>query len=123
MKKLITPAALTPMIAGVAIGALLFAFGYSQDAPGMCLIGLSIAFVLVMWGIYRAGLIKKGFLSPIFLFCFGAGGIVLSIMLLLDGELEDSPGLALVGVAIGIVLIVLGAVRLRKARAVESRQR
>lgn len=81
----------------------------------MCLIGLSAAFVLVMWGIHNAGVIKKGLLAPIFLFCFGAGAILLSIVLLLDGEFEQLPGLAFIGVALGVALIVLGMVSLRKA--------
>ena len=113
MKKLIKPRVLLPILIGAAVGVLLFIFGYSQDAPGMCLIGLSVAFLLIMWGVYNADMIKKGFLAPIFLFCFGAGGIFLSIVLLLDGEFEESPGLALIGVALGVVLIIIGFVRLR----------
>lgn len=116
MKKLIRPATLLPALIGIAVGALLFIFGYSEDAPGMCLIGLSVAFVLTVLGVYNAGVIKKGFLAPIFLFCFGVGGIFLSIVLLLDGEFEDLPGLALIGVAFGVMLIIIGAVRVRKVR-------
>ena len=117
MRKLIKPASLLPILIGIAVGTVLFIFGYSEDAPGMCLIGLSIAFVLVMWGVYNAGMIKKGLLAPILLFCFGAGGIVLSIVLLLDGEFENSPWLAIVGVALGIALIVIGTIRLGKANS------
>lgn len=122
MKKLLAPAAWVPMLAGIAIGALLFAFGYTEDAPGMCLLGLSIAFVLALWGLYRAGLVKRGLLSPILLSCFGAGGVLLSIVLLLDGEFEDSPGLALLGMAVGAALIALGAVRVKKTGAAGGKQ-
>ena len=114
MDKLTKLATLLPILIGIAVGTVLFIFGYSEDAPGMCLVGLSVAFVLIMWGVYNAGMIKKGFLAPILLFCFGAGGIILSIVLLLDGEFENSPWLALVGVALGIALISTGAMRLRQ---------
>lgn len=62
-------------------------------------------------------MIKKGLLAPIILFCFGAGGIFLSVVLLLDGEFEELPGMAIIGVVLGVVLIVIGAIRLRKAKA------
>lgn len=113
MKKLLKPATLFPAVIGVAAGAVLFAIGYSEDAPGLCLLGFSLAFVLVMWGLSNAGVIKKGFLAPILLFCFGAGGIVLSIVLLLDGEFGKSPWLAIVGVVLGIILIALGSISMR----------
>lgn len=120
MKKFLKPRTLLPILVGTAAGAVLFVFGYSQDAPGLCLIGLSVAFVLIMWGIYNAGIIKKGSLAPILLFCFGAGGIILSIVLLLDGEFEALPGLAFVGVALGIALVVIGAIRLKITRKGQS---
>lgn len=116
MRKLIKPSALLLIVTGVAVGALLLVFGYAADAPGMCLIGLSLAFLLIMRGVYNAGIIKKGFLAPILLFCFGAGAVALSIALLVNGEFEDSPWLALVGVALGALLIVLGGIQLRKTR-------
>lgn len=117
MKKLLKPATILPILIGLVIGAVLFWIGSSEDAPGMCVIGLSVAFVLCMWGMYNTGIIKKEFLAPIYLFCFGAGGILLSIVLLLDGEFGESPWVAAVGVILGSVLVLLGAWRLRKARA------
>lgn len=116
MKKFVKPATLLPILIGVAVGALLFILGDADDAPGLSLIGLVVAFLLIMWGIYNAGAIKKGLLAPILLFCFGAGGILLSVALLLDGEFEESPGMALIGIALGVVLIVIGTIRLRKAK-------
>lgn len=117
MKKFVKPATLLPILIGIAVGALLFTLGYADDAPGLCLIGLVVAFLLIMFGVYNTGVIKKGLLAPFILFCFGAGGIILSIALLLDGEFEDKPWIAAIGVAIGVVLIVIGTIRLRKAKA------
>lgn len=117
MKKLLRPAALLPAVTGIAAGAVLFAVGYAEDAPGLCLIGLSAAFVLILWGLRNAGVIRRGFLAPILLLSFGAGAILLTTVLLLDGEFGTSPGLSLIGFALGTALIALGAHRLRKVRA------
>lgn len=119
MKKIVKPAILLPIIIGVIIGILLFILGNMEDAPGLSLIGFVAAFLLIIWGIYNTGVIKKGFLVPILLFCFGASGILLSVVLLFDGEFEESPGLALIGVALGIILIVIGAIRVRKVKALK----
>ncbi len=119
MNKFLKPAVLLPILIGAAVGIWLFVLGAVADAPGLSLIGLTAAFLLIMWGIRNAGMIKKGFFLPILLFCFGAGGIVLSVVLLLDGEFEDSPGLALIGIALGIALIIAGAIRLRKVKTRE----
>lgn len=51
MKKFIKPVTLFPILIGAAVGALLFMLGYSEDAPGVCLIGLSATFLLIMRGI------------------------------------------------------------------------
>lgn len=117
MKKNVKPAALFPILLGAAVGIILFMLGDADDSPGLSLIGLTAGFLLIMWGINNTGMIKKGFLTPILLFCFGAGGILLSAAMLLHGEFEESPGLALIGVALGVVLIVLGILKLRTAKA------
>lgn len=67
MKKFIKPMALLPILIGVVVGALLFMLGDADDAPGLSFIGLAAAFLLIMWGVYNTGVIKKGFLSLILL--------------------------------------------------------
>lgn len=116
MKRFIQPTTLLPIVIGVAVGVVLFMLGDADDAPGLSLIGFIAAFLLIMWGIYNTGVMKKGFLAPTLLLCFGAGGAILSLVLLLDGEFEESPGMALIGVALGVVLIVMGIIRWRKAK-------
>ena len=115
-KKFTKPGTLLPVLIGVAVGIVLFMLGDASDAPGLSVIGLAAAFLLMMWGVYNSGVLRKSFLLPILLMCFGAGGILLSVALLLDGEFEKSPGLALIGAAIGFALLAVGALRLRKAR-------
>lgn len=116
MRKWMNTPTLLPILGGIAIGTVLFLLGDANDAPGLSLIGLAVAFMLIMWGMYHGGVIKQGFLVPILGLCFGGGGILVSLVLLLDGEFEESPGMALIGVALGMVFIVIGALKLCKAR-------
>jgi len=121
IKRFAKPSVLLPAVIGLIIGAVLFWLDDMDDAPGLSLIGLATAFCLIMWGIYNAGVIKKGFLVPVLLLCFGAVGILVSIILLFDGEFEDNPGMALISVALGLVLICIGAVLARKHRGKKHR--
>lgn len=116
MNKFAKPMTLLPILIGAAVGAILFMLGDADDAPGLILVGLAVGFLLIMCGVYNTGAIKKGFLAPILMLCFGVGGILFSVILLLDGEFEESPGIALIGVALGAILIAIGMIRLRKAQ-------
>jgi len=116
MKKFTKLSTLLPILTGITAGLLLFIFGNAEDAPGLSAIGLAVAFLMIMWGVYNTGMIKKGFLSPILLLCFGACGILLSIVLLLDGEFNDSPWMELIRIALGVILIILGRMHLRKTK-------
>jgi len=107
MKNISKPSILLPILAGILTGTLLFILGAMDDAPGLSLIGLIAAFLLIMQCIYNASIITKGFLSPILTLCFGLGGVLFSVMLLFDGEFGDAPYMALIGVAIGLILIAL----------------
>lgn len=114
MKHVLTVSALLPMLSGVAISAFLFILGDTSDAPGVALVGFTLGLLLLIWGIHNTGMVRKGVLLPCLLFCFGTGGIVLSIVLLADGELGKSPSLALIGMGLGLVLFLVGAVLLRR---------
>ena len=113
-RNFIKPAVIVPIMLGIAVAALLLTLGHADDAPGLGGIGLIAGFLLIMRGVHNAGVVRKGFLLPFILLCFGAGGILLSIALLLDGELEELPWFAPVGITVGVVIIVIGAVKLRK---------
>lgn len=119
MKRFVKPSALLPILIGVAVGFLLSILGDADDAPGLSLIGLIAGFLLIMWGIHNTGVIKKGYPMPILLLCFGVGGILFSVVLLLDGEFGKAPGIVLVGVALGLILLVIGMIRLRKVKVGE----
>lgn len=116
MKQFLKHSTLLLILIGMAAGAAMCWVGIAEDAPGMCVLGLATAFVLILLGIRNAGMVKKQHFLPIILFCFGLGAVVLSIVLLLDGEFGESPGFALIGVALGIAMICTAIALLRKRK-------
>lgn len=123
MKKSLKPTVWLMMLAGMLIGGVLFAFGAYDDAPGVCAIGLSVGFILVMLGINKTGVIKRGLLAPILLFFFGVFVALLTTSILLDGEFESRPWLSLIGYALAVILLLIGVLRIRIFRNIKrSRQ-
>jgi len=76
---------------------VLFTLGDYDDAPGLSAIGLTVGFVLIMIGVNKTGIIKKGWLLPIILFCLGAFITLLTTSILIEGEFEDKPWMSLIG--------------------------
>lgn len=107
------PKAILPIILGIIIGGLLFALGEYDDAPGMCAIGLSIGFILIMIGINKTGIIKKGLLVPILLLFFAAFIALITTSILLDGEFGDNPWYSAFGFVVAIMLLLMGLLRIR----------
>jgi hypothetical protein len=112
MNHLVKPMIILPIILGLVIGGLLFAFGEQEDAPGLCAIGIAAGFILIMIGINRTGLIKKGLLFPILLFFFAAFIASLTLSILLDGELGDKPWHSAFGFVAAFILLLLGLLRI-----------
>lgn len=96
------------IVAGLILGAGLFAIGASQDAPGMCVIGLGLALIFVLKGLVLANRISVYWSNRLLFTAFGAGGVFLTAVLLADGEFDSRPQLSLIGFVIGIVLLYLG---------------
>jgi LPXTG-motif cell wall-anchored protein len=107
---------LLPIIIGILLGSMFFWLGSSEDAPGACAFGLALAFGLAMLGIRNAGVIKKGFLAPILLFCYAIASIFLDFVLLIDHEFEKNPGIVFIGLALGVIMIVVGVIMLRRRK-------
>lgn len=102
-----------PVILGIVIGGLLFALGEYDDAPGLCAIGLSVGFVLIMLGINNTGVIKKGLLSPILLLFLATFVTVLTTVTLLDGEFGDKQWHSAFGFVAAFMLLLWGSLRVR----------
>lgn len=77
MKTFLKARVLFPVLFGWALGGLLFVLGAADDAPGLSFIGLSVAFLLTMRGVYHAGVLPQGYCLPIILLVFGAVGVVM----------------------------------------------
>jgi len=113
MSKFLKPRVILPIVLGIIIGGLLFAIGEYDDAPGMCAIGMSIGFVLIMLGVNKTGIIKRGLLSPILLLFFAAFVTLSTTAILLDGEFGDKQWYSAIGYVIASVLLIIGSFRIR----------
>jgi uncharacterized membrane protein len=108
------PMIILPIILGLVIGGLLFAFGEQEDAPGLCAIGIAAGFILIMIGINRTGMIKKGLLLPILLFFFAVFIASITTSIMLDGELGDKPWYSVFVYVAAFILLLLGLLRLQR---------
>lgn len=102
-----------PILSGITVGGLLFALGESDDAPGLCAIGLSIGYILVMFGINKTGVIRKGLFAPVLLLSFAAFFAIITTSILLDGEFGDRPGYSAIGYLMACVLGLAGILKIR----------
>ncbi len=116
MNKFLKLKVILPIILGIIIGGLLFAFGEYDDAPGMCAIGLSVGFILIMLGANKTGIIRKGLLAPVLLLSFAAFIALITTSILLDGEFGDKPWYSAFGFAAAIMLLLIGILRMRLFR-------
>jgi len=72
MRNYLKLSVVLPVVIGIITGAALPLLGAADDAPGLSLIGIVAAFLLMMWGVYNTGLVKRSLLVSIALICFGA---------------------------------------------------
>ena len=72
-KSWMKPSVVLSVFGGIFLDVVLFILGEADDAPGLCLIGLVVAFLLILLGIYRAGAVKKSTLAYFLPLCFGSG--------------------------------------------------
>ncbi|MGI6712878.1 MAG: hypothetical protein ACOX4L_09250 [Bacillota bacterium] len=113
MNKFFKPKVILPIILGIIISGLLFAVGEYDDAPGLCAIGLSVGFILIMFGVNKTGINKKGLLAPILLLFFAVFIALITTSLLFDGEFGNKPWYSAFGFVVAIVLLLMGLLRIR----------
>ena len=116
MNNFFKPKVVLRIILGIIIGGLLFTIGDYGDAPGMSAIGLSIGFVLIMLGINKTGIIKKGLLTPILLLSFAAFIALITTSILLEGEFGDKPLYSAFGFVVAIALLLMGLLKILEFR-------
>jgi heme/copper-type cytochrome/quinol oxidase subunit 4 len=114
IKDLAKPHIYLPILFGVSIGAVLYALGENDDAPGLALIGFVLAIVLIFVGVYNAvSSLKKNLVVALACFCLSLSGIITTVVLYLDGEFNDTPGYMIFAGIIIIGLILVGIKSLR----------
>jgi hypothetical protein len=121
--KFMRPKVWLPTVIGLLVAGVLFLIGESDDdAPGLVLIGLIAAIILVFWGLYNAANgVKKGLIPAIGSFCLVAFGVLWTIILAIEGEFSDSPGMLIFAALIWVGLTVVGC-RLLKSRKTNGKK-
>lgn len=117
LKRICQTKVLLFILMGAIIGAVLFLLGDSKDAPGLSFIGISIAFMLVMRGVYYTRIVPQGYHMPCVFSVFGVVALVFPFILFLDGEitlLSVSAGISFLCV---ILLLAISLLRARKVKA------
>lgn len=107
------------ILLGILLGSILFRLGDLDDAPGLSFLGLIIAFMLIMRGIYHGQIIRRGYHMPIIFFVFGLCGLLLPIVLILDGEIEVISTSSILGNTLGIVCLGVSWIKVKKAKKQE----
>jgi hypothetical protein len=105
-----------PTAIGVIAGGLMFALGMAADAPGMSLIGLIVAFLLFVLSARNSGIVPKGYLLYVVFMCFGLGAVLLSVGWFVDSEFDNTPQFPISALCLGVVLLCVGLLGLRKVR-------
>lgn len=115
MKKMLKLTVIGPLLIGILISSVFFYLANLDDAPGLAALGLMIGFLVGMVGISNAKIIKQGWLVPFIFVMLGAFVLLMTIVLLIDGEFNHEPRLSLIG--FGTATILLGsAVIIRRRR-------
>lgn len=83
------------------------------DAPGIIIVGISIGFVLVLYGLYKGGKVKGEYIFPYGYIFFGVVACVFTIVLYLDGEFNGDTNRFLLLLAVGVIGIVFGVIQYR----------
>jgi hypothetical protein len=120
-KQYVKPNIILPILSGIIIGSILFFFNELDNVPGLSPIGIVVSFCLVFFGVHNMSKInpkiKAKVIVPLF---FGAAGIIAAIItvliLFLNGEFTDSPGVLLIGMALCMGLVFIGLFNIEKIR-------
>lgn len=114
IKKILNIKTILFCLSGIIIGFILFTLGDADDAPGLSAIGIGIAFLMIMRGIYHMGIIKRGHHIPIVVAVLGLALILFPIMLLFDHEIIKLSLLHCFVMVAGVAMIIIAVIRIKK---------
>ena len=98
-----------PVMIGILIAVVLFIVGENDDAPGLGIIGITSAIVVFFYGLYNfVSYGQKSWIMAIMLILLSVLVTVFIIVLALDGEFVDSPGIAVFMAMIATALLGVG---------------
>lgn len=119
MKTFLKARVLFPVLFGWALGGLLFVLGGAgrcgRRAGPELHRAVGCLFAHDARGSPR-GCSAAGYCLPIILLAFGAVGVVMPFILLLDGELDGMLYLFVIGELMGVLLLTAGTKRLKKTQ-------
>jgi hypothetical protein len=117
MKRFFKAGVIIPIFVGVGAGLPLFMWGEIDDAPGLCLIAVVLCIGLLYLGIRNANKIdpaaKPSIILPLLI---GVVDVVCISRYLIVGTYNEPPGLIVVGIIVGIALLTIGFVNIKKMR-------
>ena len=115
-KKASKLAVFLPILLGVMIALVLMVIGDIEDAPGLYAIGLLGGYILILFGVNKTGVIKKGLFTPILMLSFAVFITLLVAVTLIDGEFGANPEYSAFFFISAAALAIVGVLGLRKAR-------
>ena len=114
LHRLFQPKVLVFFVLGALIGGILFSLGNADDAPGLSLIGLPAAFLLMMRGMCPAKILRQGCHIPLVLVIYGVFGLTFPFVLFFDGEIRFFSPVTLISFAAGAAMLAIAVRCLRK---------
>lgn len=118
MKKNSKLAVFLPILLGVAIALVLIVIGDMENEPALYALGILGGYFLILFGVNKTGIIKKGLFTPILLLSFAVFILLFVAVALFDSQFADTTEYAALFIIIAVVFAVfgvLGAARYRKA--------
>ena len=116
IKKLLKYKININIILSIIVVCVFFIIGEIEDAPGVCLIGMIISFILIMYEFYRKKIVKQGYTIPITLLVLGIISILLVIVLIIDNEILLFSNTTFIVSSIGILMIWISVRKIKKLR-------
>lgn len=120
MNRLLKPNVIVNLIISIFLGIGLFVLGDTKDAPGICFIGIIVFILLMMRTLCNANIIKYNYYTPIVLLLLGSLITLLTIVLILDSEIQVLSIFTFMGLITGILLVIIGIASINKIKAVKS---
>lgn len=100
---------------GIILGSFFIYIGDSDDSPPLGFIGVVIAVIFTMRGIYYTGVIRRGYHIPVILVFFSIIAFAFPFLLIIDGEIKEFLSVVTAAsMAAGSIMIVLALGLIRK---------